>query len=76
MASICTIENRLLPLPASSRESPFSVTLFIAANCIEFEAPKVASCRIDTASGQPGDIAANEAIEAPTISVFTSRKLS
>ena len=50
--------------------------LFMAANCIEFAHPNTDSCTIDSTSGQPGDMAANEAIETPTTHVLTWRNTS
>jgi len=52
------------------------VTLFIAANCIELAAPNTASTAISTTSGVPREISANATIAEPTITVFTSRKVS
>lgn len=76
IASICTIEKRLLPLPASSCERPLSVTLFIAANCMELAAPNTARITIPTIIGVPRVINANATIEEPTITVLTSRNVS
>eukprot|EP01022_Parablepharisma_sp_SALTPOND_P019257 TRINITY_DN325_c0_g4_i2.p1 TRINITY_DN325_c0_g4~~TRINITY_DN325_c0_g4_i2.p1 ORF type:complete len:1147 (-),score=388.80 TRINITY_DN325_c0_g4_i2:349-3789(-) len=76
MASICTIEKRLLPLPASSLCKPLSVTLFMAANCIELQAPNTDSCTIASTSGHCGVIRANEMMAPPTSTVLTCRKRS
>src|SRR6516225_12416372 len=73
IASICTIENRLLPLPASACDRPLSVTLFIAANCIEFAAPNTASSTISSSGSDCFDTSANATIVEPTITVLTSR---
>ncbi|CFB63103.1 hypothetical protein LMG16407_03178 [Pandoraea apista] len=73
-ASICAIENK--PFPALARRMPrsLSVTLFIAANCIEFAPPNTASCTNPSHIGQPGPKSAKLAIEPPTIAVLTIRK--
>ena len=44
MATICTIDSRLLPLLAMSCPRSFRVTVFMAVNCSEFTAPNTASC--------------------------------
>ena len=42
MASICTIDNKLLPLLAMWLSRSRRVTVFMAVNCIELTAPKAA----------------------------------
>ena len=73
IASICIIVNRLLPLPASACDSPFNVTPFIAANCIEFAVPNTISSALSSSGAGRTDTSANPAIAHPTIPVFTTR---
>ena len=68
--------QRLLPLPASLIDKPLSVTLFIAANCMELHAPNTARIAISMTSGVPTENKAKPTIDAPTRIVFHNRKLS
>ena len=70
MPSICTIENRLLPLAARAGSRSFSVTAFIAVNCIELTPPNTAICSTRSHSGCSGVISAKAAISAPSSSVL------
>jgi hypothetical protein len=54
MASICTMDSRLLPLLAMLPSRSRRVTVFIAVNCSELTAPKQASCRMCSHSGWAG----------------------
>ncbi len=74
MASICTMEKRLLPLPASRGGRPLSVTPFMAANCMELLAPKRQSTAISSHRGVTGEKVAKAAMDAPTMTVFQIRK--
>ncbi len=47
IASICTIDSRLLPLLADSPVMSLSVTEFMAENCIELMAPNTSNCSHD-----------------------------
>ena len=70
MASICTIESRLLPLLAMSGARSFRVTVFMAVNCSEFTAPNSASCTTRSTHGWSGDVSAKLAITTPTARVL------
>ena len=51
MASICTMDSRLLPLLALPASRSLSVTVFMAVNCMELVAPKISSWTMTTHSG-------------------------
>ena len=70
--SICTIENRLLPLAAWAASRSFSVTVFMAENWVELTAPKKASWVVRSHSGWSGVIRAKAAISTPSSMVLTS----
>lgn len=70
--SICTIDSMLLPLLAFTPLRSFSVTVFMAVNCTEFTAPKMASCTSTIGSGSVGEISANDAITSPTTNVLVT----
>ncbi len=72
IASICTSENRLLPLLAPPVPRSFSVSVFIAVNCIEFTPPKSASCTSRSHSGWSAVVSPKLAIARPTSTVFVN----
>ncbi len=72
MASICTIDSRLLPLLASAPPRSFRVTVFMAVNCIELKSPKKASCAIVTPSGSWPEMSAKLAMAVPTSRVLAT----
>ena len=73
--SICTSENRLLPLLAPPVPRSFSVSVFIAVNCIELKPPNSARCTTFTQTGTVSRISAKLAIITPTMIVFASSTL-
>ena len=70
MATICTIDSRLLPLLAMSCPRSLRVTVFMAVNCSEFTAPNTASCTTCTHSGCEGAASPKLAMVTPTSSVL------
>ena len=68
MASICTIDKRLLPLLANSPSRSFKVTEFIAENCIELKPPNTKSC---SSSNQGGWLALVNAKLASMMATIT-----
>ncbi len=73
IASICTIDSRLLPLLAMPSSRSRKVTVFIAVNCSELTAPKASSCRTCIANGCDGAARPKLAIVSPTSAVLTTR---
>ena len=71
MASICTMDSRLLPLLADSPSISLSVTEFMAENCMELKPPKMNSCTSSSQTGVPGTTSPNEASMRASITELT-----
>ena len=72
MASICTIDRRLLPALAMLPSRSFSVIVFMAVNCSELTAPKTSSWTMCSATGWEGVVKPKLAIVSPTRAVLTT----
>ena len=76
MASICTMDKRLLPLLANSPSISLSVTEFMAENCMELKPPKINSCTSSSQVGVPSATRPNEAsIKASMTELICSTRL-
>ena len=75
MASICTMDSRLLPLLANSPSKSFRVTEFIAENCMELKPPKINSCTSSNHVGWPGEVRPNVASMMATMMELTCSTL-
>ncbi len=70
VASIITIDSRLLPALAWSRSRSRSVTVFMTVNCNELTAPNSASCSNRQPSGWPVSNSTKLAMARPTSTVL------